>query len=572
MDFTKLKTNLKKDFSNLNTHKMAILGDCATQLLAQAIKAIGYDYHLNLEIYEANYNQIDQEIFDRSSDLYKFEAEFFILLHSSQKLLSEFYKLQPEQRAGYADMQLQNFKKLIETLSSHTTRRIIVTNFPEINDSLYGNFANSTVNSFTYQLRKINLGLMEYSQKGKAFYINDVAALQNQHGRSQLFDERNLINYDLPYQLDALPILAKNILDITQAILGSTHKCLILDLDETLWGGIIGDDGIENIQIGDLGIGKAFTHLQLWIKQLKQRGIILVVCSNNDEQIAKEPFLKHPDMVLSLDDIAVFCANRNNKIDNIKHIQKILNIGFDSMVFLDDNPFERNMVKTHLPEITVPDLPEDAAQYLPYLQSCNLFEIASLSDEDQSRTKRYQEEAKRIDTEELFTNVDDYLKSLDMTAKVEPFNKFNSPRVAQLTQRSNQFNLRTVRYNEKDIQKLSSSNDDVTFAFSLSDKFGDHGLISVIVLKKSENCLFIDTWIMSCRVLKRGMENFVLNTLVTFAQKNNFKSIVGEYISTAKNGLVKDHYANLGFAKNDKMWQLNVADFKMKTLMIKANS
>ena len=234
---------------------------------------------------------------------------------------------------------------------------------------------------------------------------------------------------------------------------------MILDLDNTTWGGIIGDDGMENIQIGSLGIGKAFSEFQYWIKKLKNRGIIVAVCSKNTESVAKEPFEKHPDMVLRLSDISVFIANWDNKVDNIRQIQSILNIGFDSMVFLDDNPFERNIVRENIPEICVPELPEDPANYLEYLYGLNLFETVSFSNEDSARTKLYQIEAERAKVQKKFTNEDDFLKNLEMVSVIEPFNKFNTPRMAQLSQRTNQFNLRTIRYSEADIERISKSKD-----------------------------------------------------------------------------------------------------------------
>jgi FkbH-like protein len=341
-------------------------------------------------------------------------------------------------------------------------------------------------------------------------------------------------------------------------------KCVILDLDNTLWGGIIGDDGMENIQIGELGIGKAFTNLQMWLKQLKQRGIILAVCSKNDETIVREPFEKHPDMILKLSDIAVFVANWDNKVQNINYIQSILNIGFDSMVFLDDNPFERNMVKTHIPYITVPDLPEDPSEYLTYLRSCNLFETASFTPEDEQRTQQYQEEAQRAVVQKQCINEDEFLLSLNMHSVVKPFDKFSIPRVSQLTQRSNQFNLRTIRYTEEEISAIADSDEHITLDFTLEDKYGDYGLISIIILKKQSDALFIDTWIMSCRVLKRGMEKFVLNQIAQQASKIGVKKIIGEYLPTAKNGLVKGHYNELGFTKcdgEDNLWILNLESY-----------
>lgn len=439
-----------------------------------------------------------------------------------------------------------------------------------MDDAVFGNFANKTDVSFVYQLRKINLELMHLAQQLKNLFILDINLLQSRYGNQFITDNKIYINTDLLLSIDFLPIIAKGTLDIIQSISGKFKKCLILDLDNTTWGGIIGDDGVENIQIGDLGIGKAFSELQLWAKQLKQRGIILAICSKNDEAIAKEPFEKHPDMILKLDDIAVFVANWNNKADNIKYIQSILNIGFDSMVFLDDNPFERNMVRTNIADITIPELPEDPAEYLNYIRTLNLFETASFTNEDEQRTKQYQEEANRAVLQQQFTNENDFLQSLNMISVVEAFNKFNTPRVAQLSQRSNQFNLRTVRYTEEEIATLAGDPKYISLAFSLADKYGDYGLISLIMMKETQpDTLFIDTWIMSCRVLKRNMENFVLNTMVSMAKEKGYGFITGEYLPTAKNSMVKDHYQGLGFAADGPLWKLNVADYTNRECYIK---
>ena len=271
-------------------------------------------------------------------------------------------------------------------------------------------------------------------------------------------------------------------------------------------------------------------------------------------------------MVLRLDDIAVFIANWETKVDNIRAVQQILNIGFDSMVFLDDNPFERAIVREHISGITVPELPEDPAEYLEYLYSMNLFETASASEVDIKRTRQYQQEAQRVELKRTFDNEQEFLVSLDMQARVESFNTFNTPRVAQLTQRSNQFNLRTIRYSEDDVKHLAQDPEVIDLAFSLSDRFGDHGLIAVVVMRPLDSeTLFVDTWLMSCRVLKRGMERFTLNEMVEIARSQGYKYIVGEYIATPKNGMVAAHYASLGFTQLESepaKWILDVANYR----------
>ena len=569
MEFNQLKKNLKKNFSNFKKIKIALLSDTASQLLVQAIRGYGFEYSYDLNIFEADFNQIDRQIMDYSSELYEHEADITIIYESSHKLLNKFNKLPADQKKYFAENHIEHMDMLIKTLSAKLNTKIIYLNLAEINDTVYGNYANKLNNSFVFQQRKFNYLLMEKAAITPELFICDLSAIQSLYGKKQLFSPSIYINTEMVLSIDILPKVAHGILSIIAAMNGRMNKCIILDLDNTTWGGIIGDDGIENIQVGTLGIGKAFTELQYWVKSLQQRGIIIAVCSKNTESVAKEPFEKHPDMVLRLDDIAVFVANWENKADNIRQIQSILNIGFDSMVFLDDNPFERNIVRDNIPGICVPELPQDPAEYLQYLYSLNLFETISVSNEDAERTKLYQTESKRAIQQQKFTNEDDFLKDLNMLSIVEPFNKFNTPRVAQLSQRSNQFNLRTVRYTDADIEALAIAEDFHTFSFTLEDTFGDNGLICVIILKKeNDTTLFIDTWFMSCRVLKRGMENFVLNTISNFAKDNGFSIVKGEYIPTAKNEMVKDHYKNLGFEDAGSFWTLNATDYINKKCFI----
>ena len=569
MEFNQLKKNLKKDFSELKKIKVSLLSDTASQLLVQAIRGYGFEYSYDLEIFEADFNQIDRQILDYSSELYEHEADITIIYESSHKLLNKFNKLPANQQKDFAENHIEHLDSLIKTLSAKLKTKIIYLNLAEINDTVYGNYANKLNNSFVFQQRKFNYLLMEKAAITPELFICDLSAIQSLYGKNQLFSPSIYVSTEMVLSIDILSKVAHGILSIIAAMNGRMNKCIILDLDNTTWGGIIGDDGIENIQLGTLGIGKAFTELQYWVKSLQQRGIIIAVCSKNTESVAKEPFEKHPDMVLRLDDIAVFVANWENKADNIRQIQSILNIGFDSMVFLDDNPFERNIVRDNIPGICVPELPQDPAEYLQYLYSLNLFETISVSNEDAERTKLYQTESKRVIQQQKFTNEDDFLKDLNMLSIVEPFNKFNTPRVAQLSQRSNQFNLRTVRYTDADIEALATAEDFHTFSFTLEDKFGDNGLICVIILKKeNDTTLFIDTWFMSCRVLKRGMENFVLNTITNFAKDKGFNFIKGEYIPTAKNEMVKEHYKNLGFEETSNFWTLNATDYINKKCFI----
>ena len=546
--YKELKKALKSDTSHLPEIKMALLGDTATQFLATALRGMGVKRGFSVNLFEAEYNQVERQLLDPTSELFQFDADYVVIFQSTHKLGEIHSMLPKEKQESLADERLDFIASVCQS-PLLAQKKIIYFNYPEIDDTVFGSYANKVSESFTFQIRTLNYKLMLLSQQFPNLFICDLAALQNKLGRDFMFATNVYVSTEMVLAIDALPYVASRVMDVVTAISGQFKKCLILDLDNTIWGGVIGDDGIEGIQLGHgMGIGKAFTEFQMWVKKLRSRGIIICVASKNNEEVAKEPFLKHPDMVLSLEDIAVFQANWETKVDNIRTIQNILNISFDSMVFLDDNPFERNIVRDNIPGITVPELPEDPGEYLEYLYSLNLFETASYSKADKDRTKQYQVEAKRVSLSKSFKNEAEFLKSLDMVSVVSGFTKFNTPRVAQLSQRSNQFNLRTIRYTEADISQMSADPAVIDLSFTLEDKFGDNGLIAVIIMKPvDETTLFIDTWFMSCRVLKRGMENFTLNTMVRYALDAGYKRILGEYLPTKKNMMVENHYPNLGF-------------------------
>lgn len=542
--------------------RVALLGDTPTQLLGQAIK--GYAVHSGLEMcyWEADFNQIELQINNPDSELFHFRPDFIILFLSSEKQLQKFYKTPLDRRTTFAESCCNEVKALINQITTFTDARVILYSFYEIDDAVYGNFAFKTDSSFINQIRKLNLLLATYAQGEKQLLIADVARDYYTMGSQLAFAPNVYIQSGFVWSIDFLPYAAKRIIDIIQTQQGLIRKCLILDLDDTLWGGTVGDDGWQNLQLGDLGTGKAFTQLQLWIKELQMRGVIICVCSKNDDQVAREVFTKHPEMILREDDITLFIANWGNKVDNITAIKETLNISYSSIVFIDNSPFERNMVRSQIPELLVPELPEDPALYLGYLQQLNLFDTSAITDEDLNRTQQYKAEALRIDNIKHYANETEYLRNLNMVARTEVFNAYNIPRVAQLAQRSNQFNLRTIRYSEAELISISSRSDYITFAVNLKDKFGDYGLISVMIIRVDKDECFIDNWIMSCRVLKRGVEQFIMNSLIDKLKRLGIKKISAEYIPTKKNGLIKNLLSEMQFHKEAKKYSLDLVNYK----------
>lgn len=563
--FRELQKKAKNTTNNVTEIKVAVLGNHTTNFFVKALenqlKVIGF----NPSMYESDYDQIDITLIDGESELYKFNPEIIVVFESVLKLKDKFYSVKDnESRSNFYNTEKDIIQNRVSNIRANgLDAKIVYFTYELIDDELYGNLFSKIPHSFYNNLWQLNNELIDFSRNEPDFYVFDINKYLK--GTESYRDYTALINSDLHYSIDTFAKLSHFLAQFFNAFKGHFKKCLILDLDNTTWGGIIGDDGLENIQVGSLGIGKAFTKLQKWAKHLKERGVILAICSKNTEEVAKEPFEKHSEMVLRLEDISIFVANWENKADNIRYIQEVLNIGFDSMVFLDDNPAERDIVRQSLPAVTVPELPKDPAYYMPYIESLNLFETVSYSENDKDRTSQYQQEAKRKKLISSVTNMDDYLKSLEMEGNISPFNSDDVSRVAQLTQRSNQFNLRTQRYTEKDITEFMNSENHLTYTIKLKDKFGDYGLISVIILeKKNDNTYFVDTWIMSCRVLKRDVEHFALNKIVEDIKNKGINIVTGEYLPTPKNKLVADLLTKLTFKNDDKedTYLLNLANYK----------
>ena len=547
--FKQLKKLAKTEIAQFPQYKLAIMGDCATQHLATALRGYGAHVGLGLSVLDTDYNQIDAQVMDPGSELYEFAPNAVLIQMCTEKLYEAFCAAPLDRRAGFAETMYGRILSIWQQMNANTKCTIMQCNFPLMDDGAFGQYGCKTADSFLFQQRKLNFLLMQGCQEVKNVFIIDLDALQARFGRETFSDPKLYYIAKMPISVDVLPTVAKAVVDQIQALRGSTKKCVVLDLDNTLWGGVIGDDGLSGIQIGELGTGHAFSDFQAWLKELKNRGMLLAVCSKNNEPAAKEPFEKHPEMVLRLEDISMFVANWEDKASNIRTIQKTLNIGMDSLVFLDDNPFERNLVRSMIPEITVPELPEDPALYLQYVRSLGLFEMASYSADDAGRTDQYRQQAERAVFEASFQSYDNYLEGLDMKAVASPFDTFHYPRIAQLTQRSNQFNLRTVRYTEAEIEAIAQDEGHICLYFMLKDKFGDHGLISVVILDKCDDHLFVSEWLMSCRVLKRGMEEFIVNKIMQVAAEHGFQKVIGEYIPTPKNAMVKDLYEKMGFVR-----------------------
>ena len=396
--------------------------------------------------------------------------------------------------------------------------------------------------------------------------LHDVDSLAALAGRRAWADERMFFHAKLPCAAEFIVDYGFSVASLLAAQLGLSKKCLVLDLDNTCWGGVIGDDGLGGIRLGQGDAeGEAFVAFQQYAKALKQRGILLAVCSKNEEHIAKEVFEKHSEMVLRLDDISCFMANWTDKAANLREIARRLNIGLNSLVLVDDNPAERALVRQLAPEVAVPELPDDPAGFIQAIEPYHYFQTLSIAQEDLQRAEYYRANVQREEALTASADVDDYLRSLSMIARIGPVTPMSLERTAQLINKSNQFNLTTRRRSAAEVRTIAADPQWLTRTVSLADRFGDNGLISVLLAKVEGDALVIDTWLMSCRVLKRGVEILLNNNLCRWAIGRRLRRICGEYVPTPKNDLVREHFAGLGYVKvsddcaGHTLWEMRLA-------------
>jgi FkbH-like protein len=421
---------------------------------------------------------------------------------------------------------------------------------------------------------EFNRRLVQEARKASRLVL-DVNALAGLVGQSAWSAGRYWYAAKYPFATGMIPLYADNLMRILAAQMGRSRRVLVLDLDNTLWGGVVGDDGIEGLALGTGSpLGEAYSALQRMALSLKERGIILCVSSKNDEAIALDAFRNHPEMILKEDDIVAFRVNWDDKAANIKALAAALDLGLDAFVFLDDNPAERKRVRDALPSVAVPELPDDPSDWPAVFQAAGYFEQADFSREDQQRAGFYQANALRAAQLERIGDHDDYLRSLGMTLSIAPFDSAGRKRIAQLISKSNQFNLTTRRYSEAEIAAMQANSDVFAIQARLEDIFGDNGMISAVICRQMDQTWEVDTWLMSCRVLGRRVEEAILQYLVEQARLKGVTEIIGRYIPTAKNGLVRDHFSKLGFAgtgsqDGETTWRLDVNSYGGKNLPLK---
>lgn len=552
----KKKKSIKKALLEENKtfidKKIAILGGSTTNDVKLILELFLLNYGIRPQFYESEYNQYWQDAMFPNEELETFGPDI-IYIHTTGRNITEYPTVLDDETQIEEKLTRQYvyFEQMWERIATVYRCPVIQNNFEYPGYRLMGNMEASDIHGRVNFVTRLNQKFYEYARIHSNFFINDINYVSSCYGLDRWLDDFYWHMYKYAMAVPAIPELAHNLARIIKSIYGKNKKALVLDLDNTLWGGVVGDDGVENLALGqEVPMGQVYWEFQSYLKAHKDLGVLLNVNSKNDYENALAG-LNHPDGVLKPEDFIVIMANWNNKDKNLVDTAEALNIMPDSMVFVDDNPAERAIVERTVPGVAVPvmDNPEN---YIRVLDRAGYFEMTSLSADDAKRNEMYKENAKRAQLLSSYDNYEEYLKSLEMTAHIKAFEPVYMARIAQLTNKSNQFNLTTRRYSQADIEAFSSDENYITLYGKLEDKFGDNGVVSVVIGRICEKILHVDLWLMSCRVLKRDMEFAMMDTLVKRAMERGVVCIKGYYYPTAKNSMVKNFYEVMGFTKESE--------------------
>lgn len=545
----KIKRELLEQKVSFVDKKIAILGGSTTSNIKLILELFLLNYGIRPTFYESEYNQYYQDAMFDNEELQTFAPDL-IYVCTSNRNITRYPLLSDDADTidGLLEAEKNKFYRIWDSLASRYHCPIIQNNFEMPFYRLMGNKEASDIHGKIHFLTRLNLAFYDYAQKHDNFYICDINYISADYGLKEWSDPFYWHMYKYAMNVSAIPYLAYNVANIIKSILGKNKKGFVLDLDNTLWGGVIGDDGVDNIVIGpEESEGQVYSEFQRYIKECTQLGVILNVDSKNDEENALAG-LNHPDSELHPDDFIVIKANWNPKDQNLQQIANELNLLPESLVFIDDNPAERHIVTEQLKGVVAPEIGQ-VHQYIQTIDRGGYFEVTTLSADDQKRNEMYKENAKRAQLEASFSNYTDYLLSLEMRGIIKSFEPVFMARIAQLTNKSNQFNLTTKRYTQTEIEEVAASDQYITLYGKLIDKFGDNGVVSVAIGHVIEDICHIDLWIMSCRVLKRDMEFAMMDSLVKRCQERGISEIRGYYYPTAKNAMVREFYALQGFDK-----------------------
>jgi FkbH-like protein len=549
--------------------RLAVLGSSTVDHLLPGIRLGALRRNVWVSIHTPAYGQFLQELLDTNSQLHRFKPDAVLFAFDAQHL---FGAQTPIPASGPVESILEEIgatlKQHWSAARKHFGCQVIQQTVIPLAPALLG----QNEQRLPYSQRRLTAMLNERLRGWGDAEGVDLLALDDQiatDGLATWHDPALWHKAKQEISPQAAPFYGELVARVLAAAQGLSAKCLVLDLDNTLWGSVIGDDGLEGIKLGQgSATGESFLAMQRYALGLSRRGIILAVVSKNDEASALLPFDKHPEMILKRTDIACFIANWNDKASNLREVSRQLNIGLDALVFADDNPFERNIVRRELPMVAVPELPDDPARYPETIAAAGYFETLHLTQDDLERTQQYQANAHREELKASATDLDGYLRSLKMELQWSPFDRVGLQRIVQLINKTNQFNLTTRRYTEDEVLKVMENPRAFSLQLRLIDKFGDNGIIGIVIGELTEpGRAVIDTWLMSCRVLGRGVEEATLGLVCAEAKRLDAADLVGEYRPTTKNGMVKEHYAKLGFTpiadlpERGTRWQLALKHF-----------
>ena len=555
-------------FEPLVPVRLGIISNATADFIVPALVGTAARHGIALEVVAGDFNQVAQEALDPQSAINRARCDAVLLALDYRALPLPPTPGDPARTKASVEVALDQIMQWREGVRRHGGAVAILQTLPPPAEPLFGSFERVLAGTRRDMIARLNAELAGNIADSEDLLF-DVASLAETVGLAEWHDPKQWNLAKLPFAADFVPLYAEHLCRLLAAQRGKSRRCLILDLDNTLWGGVIGDDGLDGIQLaqGD-ATGEAHLDLQRVTLELRARGIVLAVSSKNDDAVARRPFREHPEMLLKEDHIAVFQANWKDKASNIKAIAEALSLGLDAMVFVDDNPMERDLVRTMLPQVAVPEMPDDPALYARTLLAAGYFESIAFSAEDRQRADMYQDNARRLALQEQAGDIDAYLRSLDMEITFQPFDETGRARISQLINKSNQFNLTTRRYSEADVAQMIRDRDILTLQIRLSDVFGDNGMICVIICRPSETesrAWDIDTWLMSCRVLGRKVEETVLAEIVGAARERGIERLIGTYKPSGRNAMVEGHYARLGFTELERntdgstRWSLDVA-------------
>jgi FkbH-like protein len=532
--------------------RIGLVGSGTLDFIASALVGSAARHGLALDCVLSGYDQMVQEAVDPQSALHRAAPEAVLVALDYRSLPLQAAIGDPVAAKSAVQAALAQFELLRNGLHRHSGATVIFATVAIPPESLFGSFDRVLGGTLRSILIEVNQGLTDLvAAHSDHCLLFDVATLAETVGTAEWFSPAMWNIAKLPFADMFVPLYADHLARLVAAVRGKSRRVLVLDLDNTVWGGIIGDDGLDGILIaqGD-PVGEAFLSIQRMALALRERGIVLAVSSKNEDVVARRPFREHPEMLLRESHIAVFQANWTDKASNISAIGKALNLGLDTLVFLDDSPVERELVRRTLPEVAVPELPEDPALYPRALSAAGYFEAVALSAEDRQRASFYEGNARRVALQAEVADLDGYFRTLQMEIIFQPFDEVGRARIAQLISKSNQFNLTTRRYTEAQVAEAERDPDVFTLQVRLVDRIGDNGMISVVICRRTESETWtIDTWLMSCRVLGRRVEEMVLREIAWHAERTGIRRLIGQYRPTDRNMMIREHYAKLGFTR-----------------------